>query len=729
MKNNFFKSLVACFILLQSCGGSGTSDSAVGGTDLDGLEIGEQVSLMMADTSASSNLSSLLQRVDASGTDYENDQTHTYVYDESINVFDFVNEIICYLDQTNYAGRGVVNAGPSQVFVDEGACNREADRSSEATNQSAGRNWQDFVLWTVDSTRADERSPQVVKIWVPNEEMGGEIRGKITITTAASVSNPFGEFEMYFSAEGMEGFIVISTTAGSLLEIQTKFEKFQTKFEKFDSDEWNQEAYGVIHYGYDSFGRTRMQSTTIRNNDSPGVTTTVTTESTYDELGRVSKSDDEESEETCKDRKNFKTYARDYHLYDSDFTRVELNAGMPIHVPGAGEHGFGWASYYGIWLPEDIELSNGMKITDDEETKEYTLFAAPGRLIRKTRQTLPLSDFIGEQFNTWKTDQTLRVELAEGEGDEILIMQVGVEACNRDGCELTDTEPTELTFNSYDGVGLWKDGFGFINVVASENGTFSGEQDVSTYEEEFVLPNDSLFDDGQVTFKCYYDCLEAPLDLSDGTPFFPFDGESGDPIPYYYTLSPDDFTLKYDGTNVAIELGSTELEETVYYWGVRSSSMVLSSTAVFFWETWAEDVTYEWETGPNSWNHTTLLLDTEGNPITFDRPLSCSYTHDTYGTYRLDYGGPGHLWGIPFAHSEEENSERWVPLFTVEGEVICDGDTYYAKPMVLEQVMQEADRSVCRDLSLDDDLGEMTASFKDPGIGDNPCNSRSCETR
>lgn len=715
-------------LLQPACGGGGgggSGGSSSGGTDVEGLEIGEQMSLVTAQESGSSSLSRALRFLGAAGTDWANDETEYYVWDDSMEVFDLVSEIMCFLGQTDHAAEGVVNAGPYTKLVDVNACDHDADRSDEGSGQSSGQD-QAFEPWTVDSTRADESSPQVVKLWVGNQ--WGELQARMTITAAASDSNPFGEFELHFSESEMQGFIVIAVTADGLIDLQMKIEDFG----------WNEGVHAVVSLDDDrgdaNISRSFEGGGWEGEDDEFGGSFSEDIAVAYDADHFLSRRDGGES---CKDRHSFDSYAWDYNVYDINYSRVDLSSGMPIRVPGAGDHDWGWASYYGLWL-DDIDISHGMALTNEDETVDYTAFVAPGRLIRRTRHTLLLSTLIGESFSYWQwaSDQNLQVEVAAGTGDEVLLIQTGIESCGQDGCQVTDTARTQLSFGADDFAGLWKDGFGFVELRASSQGKFLGSMDVPYHTEEFVLPGDAMFAGGAVTFKCYSSCLEVPTptSMSDDDPYLPFDWTSTNPTANTFTFSPVDFTLRYNGTAVAIEQGSSILEGTSNHWGVRSGGMVLSTVTLANWyNIHDEAVTYEWETGPNEWNQFTALMDASGDPVEFDRPLECLASPpaipDGLGTYRLQYGGPGQLWGIPHEQKgggDDDDYERWVPLFTVEGEISCEGEVAYVKPMVIEQMMQEVAASACSGLSLDD-VGPFTVEYTDPDIGDNPCSDTTCD--
>lgn len=104
--------LMAFLGLFQwNCSGGATS------TEVEGLEIAQQMSLVTAqDSESSPNLASFDGDISepTSGA-YVTDETQVYTYGKSMEVMDTVNSILCYLDQTRYSE--MVNQGPISPWL------------------------------------------------------------------------------------------------------------------------------------------------------------------------------------------------------------------------------------------------------------------------------------------------------------------------------------------------------------------------------------------------------------------------------------------------------------------------------------------------------------------------------------------------------------------------------------------------------------------------------------
>lgn len=142
-------------------------------------------------------------------SDYHKDPQEVYVEDRSIEAFQQINEILCYLGQTQY--HEMLNQGDYLAQVDKKRCEQGRDSVSNAGQQAqqsqqsgAESDMPEYESWTVNSSRADGDSPQVVKFWIQDEgnEYDGpsQIRAKIIISEGVSETNPYGIFTMNFKS-------------------------------------------------------------------------------------------------------------------------------------------------------------------------------------------------------------------------------------------------------------------------------------------------------------------------------------------------------------------------------------------------------------------------------------------------------------------------------------------------------------------------------------------------
>lgn len=120
-------------------------------------------------------------------------------------------------------------------------------------------------------------------------------------------------------------------------------------------------------------------------------------------------------------------------------------------------------------------------------------------------------------------------------------------------------------------------------------------------------------------------------------------------------------------------------------------------------------VFYRWQTGTNKWSRFTGLKGADGKLATFDRPLDLAYTHTAANDFdgddknpaigklwRLNYGGPGQLWGMPFREFEDVGFAG--SLFSIAPGTKIGAYTVF--PVRGEQRMRAAPATACAKLDV-----------------------------
>ncbi len=757
--------VVALSLAVAGCGGGGSSSSGGGGdddgggsggggTDVEALLIGSQLSLVDAgDTDAAANNqveSSLTSRihyaVPTSGA-YVTDETQVYTYDESMESLDLVNEILCMIDQTNYGDH--VNAGPYVALVDAKRCeSRSEDHSSESDDQSSGSDGgMDLERWVLDVTRESNTSPQVAEVWVSgtDEEEGFsetfEINARMTIEEAASESNPFGIFTIEFSdtisgtdfSETGLGKIAVSLTDAGDINIEM-VEDFGNSFSERvhanllrDSD--SGVAYMVRQVPEGFFGGEGEGEGEGESAMGGGGLIEEVVQVAYDsehylaQFGR-----DDHSSSKCLARNIFDNLVWEYNLYNGgDGSLVDLNGGMGIKLPEGGDHGWGWADYYGIWFGPETDIVDGMAVVSHDDSANYTVFVGGGRFIKHTRDDITLGDLEGDDLMWWDNESGQNF-IVEWNGTSLV--KIGSDTCDEMGCTRTTfAAPQAIGIEPNDWIGFYKEGVGSMDLIVPESGDLNGDIPVQSYIEEQQTPASALFSDGEVTLYCYHACLRPNLtaeQLMTGDVYLEFREDVNNP--HVYSFDPETFSLTLNGEPVRLADGEEWPTDGAYGWGVNNGPLLTADALGGLegtWQVWQQETRYSYETGPNPWNSYRALVDANGAPVVFDRPKVCEYRDDTYGTFRLQYPGKGQLWGIPWnkieSSDDTRNFEMWSPLFSIPtgSPVECEGATLYVKQMNVQQSMQEQDASECSGLA----LGNITATTlepTDPELGDEP---------
>ncbi|MCH7891454.1 MAG: molybdopterin-dependent oxidoreductase [Gemmatimonadetes bacterium] len=218
----FLCSMLA-FSLWGCGGGSSSSTPTLGGPTVTppvvGLDIPTNLSLLTVKATAAPTAaavsgvgkfpSALSVKSDHPGTDFANDETEEYVYEDSMESLALVNEIVCLMSLTQASA--LVNKGPYIALMDEARCRQGKNQSSVGeTGQSSGGNATEFTRWVIESTRLDNNSPQIVRLWVPDPGDGEEepwgpqtILVEVIVTEGVSDTSPLGSFDMRFRGVGV----------------------------------------------------------------------------------------------------------------------------------------------------------------------------------------------------------------------------------------------------------------------------------------------------------------------------------------------------------------------------------------------------------------------------------------------------------------------------------------------------------------------------------------------
>lgn len=453
--------------VLTACSGGGGSNPLTGndtaGTKIDGLSIPANISVVQAKTNfqtASDDAAGLQNRnagvraLTDADSDYVTDESRTYVYDPSMESLDTVNMILCLMEQTR--ATDMVNEGAYIALVDEDSCEQgENQSSSGSTGQSSGSQATEYNAWTIESTRADNDSPQIVKIWVPGDDVtpgsdpgdamdAQNILVEVTITEGISDSNPFGRFSMNFKGVldagllGGQAGVITETMRGSLTTVDNDQNQPQFEFINVGGDAASgstngfsfQEASNVILDDASGTGGVALTSRSESFTPPGGVTEnrSATFAIAFNEAhmlrGKDENSDNIVDAQICQSRENFHTQTWRYNLYhaaDTTFDgvsvtggrRVELNSGFPFTYDSDNNgtnDAYGWVGYHGVWADGNT-IDDGTTIAqfdyENNTTNALTVNVSDGKMIRRTANQANLSDFQGDEFVYWGPHPTL----------------------------------------------------------------------------------------------------------------------------------------------------------------------------------------------------------------------------------------------------------------------------------------------------------------------------------
>ncbi len=694
--NRYLISISLTVLIMTGCGGGGSStvsQNTPTGT-VTGVEMPETMSVVTAQDGGQvsgvlidyNGVSGVLH--ESAGTDYSTDPVNVWVWDESLEPLQLVNEILCYMGQT--AADQMVNVGGTGEYtalIDEVKC-RQGQNTSQETGQSSGQATA-MSLWTVKSTRASNSAPQIVHLWVPpSNEPGDDQSVLVEVTAYAGVSatQPFGSFRMNFVGVDPQG---NTTMTGSLFTVDANT----------DPDNVNvngKPQFKLILSGTDDCGGdpqcagTFSSKTNVVFNDGSGTSGSARTATSFapDNMPGQTFGDDyaiafdssyllregnlqgqQGTQQICSDRNDFITSVWRYNLYYSGNNlpggvtagqRVELNSGFPITVDVNGGKEYGWIGYWGMWLPDSVDTSTLTTVTREEfgsnTSTVYELVQAPGKLIKSARSTVPLASLEGMIFdyfddktgNEFQVEYTADTALSDGTSvtspgfyktARYVYGQNGrTPTTDLNGDSVQDDNPVDATPASGEWMGLWSEALGGnIQYVGGDTVvTYFKETFVNTataIAEIFSSTNDPD-QDGVVVFECYTQCLSANIsqaDLDNGNIYVNDAMNVSTPAATYY-FRRSDLTL-YDGVPgsggqpVTLASGVSNKPGTPYEWGVATGSFVVAGTTLSnVWEAGIQDVSYRWETGSNDWNKTFSVKEQGSSTfVEFDPPLQISY--------------------------------------------------------------------------------------------------------
>ncbi len=777
--------------VLTGCGGGGGGSSSSSSTSdsTSALTVAEKVSVVEAQDSGSSGVAPMkigvfkLSPSDLpADSDYFKDETFVFVEERSTEAFDLVNEILCMMAQTKYDE--MLNKGDYKAQIDSKQCNSSNDSTSTAgqqsQNQTSGSTAPNYEMWIVNSSRADNNSPQIVKVWIHEaaEEFEPEkmIFVKTVITEGVSASNPYGLFTLNFKAHPIVNGQVDTSTVMFKGFLKTEEDSATGKILlKFVIDGGFSTPNGDISFAQkvtlDRSANGSSGSGTIYSLESfPGPGGTQTDESKFNiafNSNYFLREDALNNNQICLSRTSFDETVWRYGLYDSQGNRVVRNSGFPIKTTQNGKDYYGWIGYWGLWFPEDVTLQNGDTVyklsfgPGGETGTPYTVFISGGKLVKHSRKTLQLGDIKNVPLDWWDSGTPYRVVW---DGAQFKKIAVVTDTSNWTWTDISSQGQTiDLTALQWTDLNFWSPALGgsvrvrledpansiFCN-YDQQNGTFDCSQNASDlrevviYSEDIVYPTDTI----PTQLACLDQCPD-PAALTGQNPYhdtstYQFQNVPPSQAQYIsYTFDSSNMVLQENGQNVVL---STENQN--YEWGIMSGPLFepnqtnLNALACDWdpnstcgWQAWSElDVFYTWETGPNDWNKFTALKDSNNNFLTFDPPLQVEYIHNwgngTTSKFYLEYSGFGELHGIPgtcvdWDTGEEESCDatsRWVPDFNIPdgSEVTSGNNSYLVKALEKEQRMRLSNPNDSSDITACTSAGLSTVDYTNqlPDIND-----------
>lgn len=716
-------------LALAACGGGGGGGGSSGAVT--GLQGPEQVTIVEAQ-SGSATLRLAPGTAAAGLTDYQAAQTRFWVKDESMEALDIVNEILGYLHETNYWDPSVVNQGPYIAMVTQE--NRGGD--------GRGDSGPSYEEWIVDSTRADNAAPQLVKFWIRSEDDGQAqiIYGLLTVEEEPTDQAPLGVFLLRFKQLdvsqahddpdiGFFGYMRSVRRTDGQTEIEFYMGEGDINVTPAVGERAVLQRMHVIGDPATDSGRGFVEVQGIDNwSGTPhsfGDQYYVQFDADY--LARRRTSDDQIA---VLDRNDFETNVFHYGVYlASTEDRVDLAGGFPVETQG-GAHGY--VGYWGMWFPESVTIGNGDTLVRRRfqngmtTTSNYTAVIAPGRLEKRTRSSITLGDIVDEDMDAFSPSlgQEIRVRWT---GNDLVCT-----ALRSNGDWMPITPPTSVVnqFTPGQWAHFWSQARGSIEFTWPV--TLDNSVQAYVWSNTTITAASPELAGGDLMLHGYSHMLRAGITSNQAnyqnseTPYFAAATNPGEGQTYVFDR--DTLMLTLGGTPVTLADGVSVTQGPGMF-GFDCGPMFATALGSLS-EMATQTTTYQWFTGQNHWNQLRTIKDENGAFVAFDEPLRFTYTHDEPGspfhgrTFYLDWNGE-HLGGIP----GEQDSETgwWRPLLNIPtGTTLTSGSTSYkVKQLEGEQTMVEvADPTAvisARGYDLTTTVSVPDASaWSDPAIGARP---------
>jgi hypothetical protein len=460
---------------------------------------------------------------------------------------------------------------------------------------------------------------------------------------------------------------------------------------------------------------------------------------------------------------------------------LKQDSGFPVRKGSD----YGWIGYWGSYFPNNVTVNDGDSVLKQDYTTNsdtaYTIRKSGGKL---KKHTLKITD-LGHIQNIpliWSDGGVNYQVVWTGSVFQKIAKQNPAPDYTWSTCGPTTTCGTGVppyTINLSDipwpDMAFWSQSLSGLVIVKLQGsliactgtGPFSCTADSSTpvvvYTENLVYPNDPV----PAALACFDNCPDA-ANLTTATPF--------QAISSYQTVTPSlatHATFSFDTTAMLLTTVSgtpviLSSANSAFTNGITSGPLFdpayltmdpsplhcnwdavggpYSTCGSNAWSVLPEF--YTWETGPNDWNKFTGLIDTLGDPVTFDPPRQVLYTHNEAGkfngmTFYLEYTGFGDLHGIPgkcvnidtaadadCSTSGSNPAIRWVPEFSIpdtqaDGTLteVTDMTTlapFLVKALEKEERMKVAAPGSCASLDTTAYVLPSMSSWIDPIIGNEP---------
>lgn len=701
--------MILAALAMAACSGGGSSGSGSSGSGtINALSLPDRIELTNVQDASTASLASRSAAISKaayndSGTDYSNQTKSSWVDDT--DALDMINTVLGVVKDTGYAN--FVNMGAYKALVRSVDDNKQAGSGSNTTSTTT----EELMEIYVNVTRASNSDPMIVKIWleVPSgpDDMPMLVRGYFTVTQGVSDTYPYGVMTAHFKGtalqqDGSEGNEIMN------MSLSVNAQDGQVILENVD-DEFNGSNYM----------RQRRVQVVANDNVTEGNAYVMEKERDYDSGIYPA---DWNVEEIAFNPNYFKVhtdvdqfYAKDnlkhrvfnYKLFDAvTGDKVELSSGFPIETAG-GKHGY--VGYYGLWAPYGVTIANGDTVTD-MDGNSYTVFRSAGKLTKNTKDSMLLSALNGVEMYKSVCDVSGCQDTAiTWDSTSEQFITLGYRNNNGQIVYYASGDPeyhATVTFGQWEGA--WCEslqsylrlGSLYWDNTTGSATTPTNSSTVSYYVQQTLDPSTAT----NLTLYTWEFTMAMPIDQTAVTNFDTDMNNYWSGLPTEKTFTFDASTmLLTDGSSNPATLGNLTIPtdsmlNNGYHIGPLTTEHYYTDASPYVWEANEADVYYSWDTGSNDWNQLATVKDGNGNFVSFDAPISFSYTHTTANdingvstqdgkTFRLEYDG----FSVQIPWKYDETTDEWEPQINIKDGTLMgpSGSDYAIKGTEEALVMAE----------------------------------------
>ena len=655
-------------LLLHAC--SGGSGSAGTGQNELGLLLPKTINVLSPKTIQQQSNSKIASFVAPPDSDFKTDVARVYVNSNSLRPLVSADYTLCIFENVRYDE--MVNKGPYEVTFDRNLC---LDKSTSK---------QDPVKLRVLSTREDDKSPHIVKIWisdVDSEELFNSAGYVIPmnlyeaeIQESPSDKNVFGKFNIKAARV-----VDASMTGGHIGEEAYIWRSLMATVDNADQSPQitylllnGSHAPGTASYYFGStqsanivldptnsgagYGMSRysLDNTLVPSQNTDEETAfSFNTDNLFERYLRNTAQPAKQS--ACLSRNDFTAEVRGYNLYHTKervFNGVSVKSGERVKIQASKDLIYnGQRVTIGQGIASQINIPDGAQLTSTDFSTSYTANVSPGRVYasighQATLESLKSSLFAySGKHPIYSFNKNWVVKLSPtnefviiGIADTVNSTDISTTLLDHDNDSSTPPVDVTATIPLADGEDIYlstPDVPAILHYVHNVN-TPAQDRFFTYREENLITPNNiSQFAPATGEFRlfCYRTCpkggiTQAFVDaaVSPQDLYYTYFQDISDPIVYRAVSESGKISLIDENNGLPVSLSGLDLSNLGMSYMNTSTLFLTPLSAVE--QSAFQPLTFGASVDQHSNNSLVTLTEENGNLFVFEKALYISYRHD-----------------------------------------------------------------------------------------------------